>query len=128
MANPTITFTGRLAKDVVVLSNGGLKLRVVTNDRIKNDQGEWQDSRTSFWNVKVWNKLAEQLKDVLVLGMEIQVTGTIYQENWVDQETKQERQGYDIKADSIAITPHGLKKLNNVSPGSWTAPVAEVPF
>lgn len=116
MANPTITFTGRIAKDVVVLSNGGLKLRMVTNDRIKNDiTGQWEDARTSWWNVKVWNKLAEQLKDVLTNGMEVQVTGSIYQENWVDQETKQERSSYDIKADSISITPYGLKKLGGVS-------------
>ena len=38
MANPTVTFTGRIGQDPVVLSNGGIRLRVVTNDRVKNDQ------------------------------------------------------------------------------------------
>ena len=43
MANPTVTFTGRIGQDPVVLSNGGIRLRVVTNDRVKNDQtGQWE--------------------------------------------------------------------------------------
>lgn len=111
MANATISFVGTLVKDPQVLSNGGLKLRVVVNQRQKNkDTGEWEDKYTSYYNVKVWNNLADQLRTVLKLGMEIALTGEIYQETWKDADGV-ERTSYDVVADSIGITPFGLRKL-----------------
>ena len=112
MANATINFVGTLVKDPQVLSNGGLKLRVVVNQRQKNkDTGEWEDKYTSYYNVKVWNHLAENLRTVLKLGMEIALTGEIYQETWKDADGV-ERTSYDVMANSIGITPFGLKKLS----------------
>ena len=112
MANATINFVGTLVKDPQVLSNGGLKLRVVVNQRQKNkDTGEWEDKYTSYYNVKVWNNLAEQLRTVLKIGMEIALTGEIYQETWKDAEGI-ERTSYDVVANTLAITPFGLKKLS----------------
>lgn len=112
MANATISFVGTLVKDPQVLSNGGLKLRIVVNQRQKNkDTGEWEDKYTSYYNVKVWNNLADQLRTVLKLGMEIALTGEIYQETWKDADGV-DRTSYDVVADSIGITPFGLRKLS----------------
>lgn len=112
MANATINFVGTLVKDPQILSNGGLKLRVVVNHRQKNkDTGEWEDKYTSYYNVKVWNSLAEQLRTVLKLGMEIALSGEMYQETWKDSDGI-ERTSYDVVANSIGITPFGLRKLS----------------
>ena len=122
MANPTVTFTGRIGQDPVVLSNGGIRLRVVTNDRIKNDQtGQWEDSKTSWWTVKVWNRLADQCKDILKKGHEVTVIGKIYEENWKDKTTGEARNSYEIQADSIAVTPYTIKKdiVVPVDKGDW---------
>ena len=115
MANATINFVGTLVKDPQVLSNGGLKLRVVVNQRQKNkDTGEWEDKYTSYYNVQVWNNLAEQLRTVLKIGMEIALTGEIYQETWKDTDGV-ERTSYDVVANTLAITPFGLKKMSTQS-------------
>ena len=122
MANPTVTFTGRIGQDPVVLSNGGIRLRVVTNDRVKNDQtGQWEDSKTSWWTVKIWNRMADQCKDILKKGYEITVIGKIYEENWKDKTTGEARNSYEIQADSIAVTPYTIKKdiVVPVDKGDW---------
>ena len=42
MANPTVTLIGRLGQDPTEINNGGLRLRIATNDRVKNDTtGQW---------------------------------------------------------------------------------------
>jgi single-strand DNA-binding protein len=139
MANPTVTFTGRIGQDPVVLSNGGIRLRVVTNDRVKNDQtGQWEDSKTSWWTVKVWNRLADQSKDILKKGYEISVVGRIYEENWKDKTTGEARNSYEIQADSIAVTPYTIKKdivvavdkgdWHNSENDIWDIDSVEVPF
>jgi len=127
MANPTITLTGRIGQDPTVLSNGGLKLRVVTNDRGKNEEtGMWEDKLTSWWTVKVWNKLAEASKDILNKGQEVTITGTIYEENWKDQSGNQ-RNSYDIRAETIAVTTRSLSKSKPEPAGVWSM-TGDVPF
>jgi single-strand DNA-binding protein len=127
MANPTITLTGRIGQEPTVLSNGGLKLRVVTNDRGKNEQtGMWEDKLTSWWTVKVWNKLAETSKDVLKKGQEVTIVGTIYEENWNDQ-SGNPRTSYDIRAESIAVTTRSLNKTQE-KPGVFSVTAENVPF
>jgi len=34
MANPTITIVGRVGQDPVKLNGGGVRLRIVSNDRV----------------------------------------------------------------------------------------------
>lgn len=121
-----IILTGRIAKEPTILSNGGIKLRIVTNDRVKNNAtGQFEDARTSWWNVKLWNHTAEQSKNVLKKGQEVTVVGTIYEENWVDPNTQSERTSYDIKADSIAVTTYALNKTSQST--GWDLN-QEVPF
>jgi single-strand DNA-binding protein len=69
MSNPTVTVVGRIGQDPEAVGSNGLRLRVATNDRVKNDAtGEWEDKNTSWWTVKAWKRLAEQSKDVLKKG------------------------------------------------------------
>ena len=63
--NPEITIKGRLGADPEKVGQTGLKLRVVTNDRTKNQNGDWEDKDTSWWTVKLWNGLAESSKNIL---------------------------------------------------------------
>ena len=87
----------------------GLKLRIASNERMKNEAtGQWENKRTSWWNVKLWNGLAEQSKDVLQRGQEVIIVGDIYEENWTDPTTGIEKTSYEIKANQIAVTTHSL--------------------
>jgi single-strand DNA-binding protein len=108
--NPKITIVGRIGHDPEAVGTNGLRFRVATNDRVKNDAtGAWEDKNTSWWTVKAWRTLAEQSKTVLKKGQEVIIVGTIYEENWTDS-SGQKRVSFEINADTIAVTTHSLTK------------------
>jgi len=129
MSNPTVTIVGRIGQDPEAIGSTGLRLRVATNDRVKNDStGEWEDKNTSWWTVKAWKRLAEQSMDVLKKGQEVIIVGKVYEENWTDKEGTK-RTSYEINAESIAVTTFSLFKktsTNDQFPSFKT--YAEVPF
>jgi single-strand DNA-binding protein len=126
--NPQIIITGRIGQDPVALPNGGARLRVVTNDQVKNEEtGKWEDRQTSWFTVKAWRKQAEQALAVLKKGQEVTIVGKIYEEHWVDKNTGQERSGYDIIAQSIAVGIYTLDKEQSEAPKAFIR-VDEVPF
>jgi single-strand DNA-binding protein len=140
MANPTITIVGRVGQDPVKLNGGGVRLRIVSNDRVKNDStGSWDDKDTSWWTVKAWKSLAEQAVATLKKGQEVVIVGKIYEETWKDKEGNS-RTSYDVNADTIAVTTWSLSKnessgfKQSLKSDSWSAPAkwditeAEVPF
>jgi single-strand DNA-binding protein len=131
MSNPTVTVVGRIGQDPEAVGSNGLRLRVATNDRVKNDTtGEWEDKNTSWWTVKAWRRLAEQSKDVLKKGQEVIIVGKVYEENWTDKDGIK-RTSYEINAESIAVTTFSLSKSSN-TPSEEQFPsykrYAEVPF
>jgi single-strand DNA-binding protein len=130
MTNPIITIVGRVGTEPESIGSNGLRFRVATNDRVKNDAtGEWEDKNTSWWTVKAWRTLAEQSKSVIKKGMEVVVVGKIYEENWTDKEGNK-KSSYEINADSISVTSYTLSR-NNISVSnnsSSNKAYAEVPF
>lgn len=128
MANPTITILGRVGSDPEAIGSNGLRFRVATNDRVKNDTtGEWEDKNTSWWTVKAWRTLAAQSKSVIKKGMEVAIVGKIYEENWTDKDGVK-RSSYEINADSISVTTYSLSKDKSSSDFPSYKTYAEVPF
>jgi single-strand DNA-binding protein len=130
MANPIITIVGRVGSEPESVGSNGLRFRVATNDRVKNDvTGEWEDKNTSWWTVKSWRTLAEQSKSVIKKGMEVVVVGKIFEDTWTDKDGVK-RSSYEINADSISVTSYSLSKnkpaANDDFPSYKT--YAEVPF
>jgi single-strand DNA-binding protein len=117
MANPTIVLTGRVGKEPESVGSNGLRFRIATSDRVKNEQtGEWEDKNTSWWTVKAWRGLADQSKNTVKKGMEVTVIGKIYEENWVDRDGEK-RTSVEINADAISVTTFTLSKdLKSSSP------------
>ena len=130
MANPIITIVGRVGSEPETVGSNGLRFRVATNDRVKNDvTGEWEDKNTSWWTVKAWRTLAEQSKSVIKKGMEVIIVGKIYEDTWTDKDGVR-RSSYEINADSISVTAYTLSKdkaPNNSDFPSYKT-YAEVPF
>ena len=130
MANPIITIVGRVGSEPEAVGSNGLRFRVATNDRVKNDTtGEWEDKNTSWWTVKAWRTLAEQSKSVIKKGMEVIIVGKIYEDTWTDKDGVK-RSSYEINADSISVTAYTLSKdkaPNNSDFPSYKT-YAEVPF
>jgi single-strand DNA-binding protein len=130
MANPIITIVGRVGSEPESVGSNGLRFRVATNDRVKNDTtGEWEDKNTSWWTVKAWRTLADQSKSVIKKGMEVIIVGKIYEENWTDKDGVK-RSSYEINADSISVTAYTLSKDKSSSNGDFPSykTYAEVPF
>jgi single-strand DNA-binding protein len=109
--NPEITLVGRLGMDPEKIgnSNAGVRLRIVTSDRTKNQAGEWIDKDTSWWTVKLWNKSAEQAFATLKKGQEVMVRGTIFQDSWTDKDGST-KTTYEIRGESIGVTSYSLSK------------------
>lgn len=75
---------GRLTKDVDFgyTQNGTarINLSIATNRSVKQN-GNWSD-KASFFDVKVWGKMAENLKQYLSKGKQIAISGFLEQERW----------------------------------------------
>lgn len=130
MANPIITIVGRVGSEPEAVGSNGLRFRVATNDRVKNDvTGEWEDKNTSWWTVKAWRTLADQSKSVIKKGMEVIVVGKIFEDTWTDKDGVK-RSSYEINADSISVTAYTLSKDKAPSNGDFPSykTYAEVPF
>jgi single-strand DNA-binding protein len=111
MANPVMTLIGRLGQDPEALPNGGMRLRVVSNDRVKNEvTGQWEDKDTSWYTVKLWRKNAEDARNILRKGQEVVIYGRQREESWIDKSSGQERRTYEITADFVGVTLHSLNK------------------
>jgi single-strand DNA-binding protein len=130
MANPIITIVGRVGSDPELVGSNGLRFRVATNDRVKNDiTGEWEDKNTSWWTVKAWRKLADQSKSVIKKGMEVSIVGKIYEDTWTDKEGVK-KSSYEINAESISVTTYTLSKDKTLSSDEFPSykTYSEVPF
>jgi len=65
-----------------------LKLRMATNERYKDRNGEWQD-RAEWHTVVVWGKRGEGLNKVLAKGSQLYVEGRLQTRSWEDNKGQQ---------------------------------------
>ena len=90
-----------------------------TPRRLNRGTGEWQDGETSYYTVKCWRRLAENVHGSLRKGDMIIVRGKISTRTWVDdqQRTRTEMQ---VEADSMGHDlSFGWSRLNR---GVWVPP------
>ena len=84
-----VTLTGRLAQDPEFrITEGGhprLSGRIAVNRSYRDRDGEWQ-SEACFFNIVVWQKLAELNADRLRKGTPVLVSGRLRSHSWRDDE------------------------------------------
>lgn len=78
-----------------------LSLRMATNERYKNRDGEWQD-RTEWHTVVVWGKRAEGLSRVVSKGTHLFVEGRLQTRSWEDRQG-QKRYTTEVVAREIIL-------------------------
>jgi len=77
------------------------KIRVGSTPRwLDRGTGEWRDGETSYFNVKCWRKLAENVTGSLRKGDMILVRGKFRTRTWVDEQ-QHTRVDLEIEADSV---------------------------
>ncbi len=98
-----VTVIGNLTKDpdlrFTPSGDAVASMRVAVNERIK-DGAEWKDGEPSFYEVKVWRKLAEQAAESLQKGQRIVVVGKMKIETYTTKDGEQ-RSSVVITADEI---------------------------
>lgn len=84
-----VTLSGRLAQDPEFrITEGGhprLSGRIAVNRSYRDRDGEWQQE-ASFFNIVVWQKLAEFNADRLSKGVPVLVSGRLRSHSWRDEQ------------------------------------------
>lgn len=88
-------------KDFGYISTGTAKLTLhIANNESRKKGEEWVDE-TSFFDVTVWGKPAENLKQKIRKGLLIDVSGRLKQDRW--EKDGQKKSKIYINADSVQI-------------------------
>ena len=110
----SVVLIGRITKDVgsdersfSYIGNGTAKATVslAVNRSVKKGD-KWEDE-TSFFDVVIWGKLAENLKPRLTKGKQISVMGSLKQDRWEKDGQKQSK--IYVNAEQVEI-PNDSKK------------------
>lgn len=112
--------------------------------REKNQQGEWVDGATTWFNVTLFGRDAESLDEALAGGKgKVLVTGRMKTRKY--EHNGEPRESLDVVAESVALVPRSSQQghadqgrqagapvtqaWNNQQADPWAAPQsAEVPF
>ena len=100
-----ITVIGNLVADPEARNAGGhklSKLRVATNERIKDASGEWKDGETTYIDVTCWRKLAEGSMS-LRKGQRVVVHGKLKGRSFVRKDGTN-GYGYEVEATDIGAS------------------------
>jgi single-strand DNA-binding protein len=78
-----------------------LSLRLATNERWKDRDGNWKD-RTEWHTVVVWGKRAEGLAKILAKGTQLCIEGRLQTRNWEDR-NGQKRYTTEVVAREVVL-------------------------
>ncbi|MBS0618106.1 MAG: single-stranded DNA-binding protein [Spirochaetes bacterium] len=98
-----VQLTGRIASDIekkMVNEQTVLSFTLLFETARKTDR---EGSHVNFIAVELWGKTAEIFYPLLGKGLEILVTGELFQQRWVGKDGKK-AQKYCISAQAIAIS------------------------
>ena len=143
-----ITIVGNLVADPELKFTQNAKalatFTVVSSKSVKNADGTWENTDTTFWDIKAWGKTAENVAEALRKGVSVVVSGTAVQESWEDKNTGQKRSkitvtawsvGADLKRHTyhVPVVERSDASFNPTSPVAdfdpWSKPLSDVaPF
>lgn len=108
-AGNTVTVTGNVTRDPELrFTDSGTAVAnfgIAWNKGIppKRDGDEW-DNEAHFFDVTVWQQLAENVAETLRKGDRVTVTGRLDFHSWEDKETGNNRSKVEIVADDVSIS------------------------
>lgn len=116
-----VILIGNLTRDVgdgySVLSNGQAKASIsIAVNRSKKSGDQWVDE-TSYFDITVWGKTAENLKPYFVKGQKIAVEGYLKQDRW--EKDGQKFSKVSVVANSVQLLggkKQDGEKNNNLEP------------
>ena len=116
----SVVLVGRITKDVgsdersfSYVGNGTAKavVNIAVNRGVKKGD-KWEDE-TSFFDVVIWGKTAENLKPRLTKGTQIAVSGYLKQDRWEKDGQKQSK--VQVVADMVEVPNISKKDADKVA-------------
>lgn len=98
MANSHVSFSGNLTADPVLRSTSQGK--PVANFTVAVSEGSKDNPQTGFYDVTVWDTLAQNAADSLRKGARVNVLGILHTGTWVTKEGEN-RSKVQITADAV---------------------------
>jgi single-strand DNA-binding protein len=99
-----VTFEGRLAAnpDLHVTESGKniVEFTVAVNER-RQAGDQWEDGNTTWWRVKAFRQLGENIIESLTKGDLVIVHGTVTTDVWTDKESQEKRSAQKVIADLV---------------------------
>jgi single-strand DNA-binding protein len=127
-----LTITGNLVADPELrfIPNGKAlaTFTVVSSKSVKQADGSWENTDTTFWDIKCWGKTAENVAESIEKGMSVIVVGTAVQEDWNDKSTGQKRSKMAVTAWNVGVdlkrhtTKTNILKRTDSAPNPSSAP------
>jgi single-strand DNA-binding protein len=127
-----LTITGNLVADPELrfIPNGKAlaTFTVVSSKSVKQADGSWENTDTTFWDIKCWGKTAENVAESIEKGMSVIVVGTAVQEDWNDKTTGQKRSKMAVTAWNVGVdlkrhtTKTNILKRTDSAPNPSSAP------
>ena len=107
MSLPLVTLEGGLVKDPELrftpAGKGWAALRVACKDRVRGQNGEWTDGPTTYIDVVVFGKAAENITESASIGDTITVSGRLQQNDYERQDGTKVT-SYRIVADHVGVS------------------------
>ena len=103
----TITVSGNVTRDPELRftpSGAGVaSFSVAVNRSWQNRQTQEWEEQTSFFDVKCWAQLGQNVSDTLSKGSRVVVSGRLEQRSW-ETEQGEKRYAFEIVADDVAVS------------------------
>lgn len=119
---PQITMTGNLVSDPELRftpsGKAVARMRVASNNRVKDRDGTWRDGETCFLDVSVWEAKAEALVEAAGKGATVMVTGRLGQRTF-DTKEGEKRTVYEVTADEVGVVVRAKARTGAADP--WAA-------
>ncbi|HEX4866516.1 MAG TPA: single-stranded DNA-binding protein [Acidimicrobiales bacterium] len=103
----TITVSGNVTRDPELRftpsGQGVCSFSVAVNRSWQNRQTQEWEEQTSFFDVKAWGQLGQNISDTLSKGARVVVSGRLEQRSW-ETEQGEKRYAFEIVADDVAVS------------------------
>jgi single-strand DNA-binding protein len=102
-----VTLLGTMGRDPELRYVAGntipvVRISLATDERYKDDQGNWQD-RTEWHSVVAWRRLAEIINQYVKKGDKLYIEGKLQTSSWADQKTGEKKYRTEVVADDLVL-------------------------
>ena len=105
MADNTVTLVGNVTRDpelrFIPSGQAVAQFGLAVNRRWQNRQSNEWEEQTSFFDVKCWAQMAENVSESIQRGARVIVTGRLEQRSW-ETEQGDKRSKVEVVADEVA--------------------------